>query len=128
MLYTILQGSKLTFGSLALACYSALWSYDGWNQLNFVTEEIEKPRRNMPLAIFISIPFITVVYILVNVSYLTLLSPGDIIASKAVANDWGTRLLSSSNNPTLEFLRYDIITIFIIRKAIKLMRLFCGTI
>ena len=82
----------------------------------------------MPLAIFISIPFITVVYILVNVSYLTLLSPGDIIASKAVANDWGTRLLSSSNNPTLEFLRYDIITIFIIRKAIKLMRLFCGTI
>ena len=81
----------------------------------------------MPLAIFISIPFITVVYILVNISYLTLLSPSDIIASQAVANDWGTRLLSSSNNPTLEFLRYDIITIFIIRKAIKLMRLFCGT-
>ena len=63
----------------------------------------------MPLAIFISIPFITVVYILVNVSYLTLLSPGDIITSKAVANDWGTRLLSSSNNPTLEFLRYGFI-------------------
>ena len=102
---TLFQGSTLTFGSLALACYSALWSYDGWNQLNFVTEEIQKPRRNMPLAIFISIPFITVVYILVNVSYLTLLSPGDIIASKAVANDWGTMLLSSSSNPTLEFLR-----------------------
>ena len=63
----------------------------------------------MPLAIFISIPFITVVYILVNVSYLTLLSPSDIITSKAVANDWGTRLLSSSNNPTLEFLRYGFI-------------------
>ena len=103
---TLFQGSTLTFGSLALACYSALWSYDGWNQLNFVTEEIQKPRRNMPLAIFISIPFITVVYILVNISYLTLLSPSDIISSQAVANDWGTRLLSSSNNQTLQFLRY----------------------
>ena len=103
---TLFQGSTLTFGSLALACYSALWSYDGWNQLNFVTEEIEKPRRNMPLAIFISIPFITVVYILVNISYLTILSPSDIINSQAVANDWGTRLLSSSSNQTLQFLRY----------------------
>ena len=60
----------------------------------------------MPLAIFISIPFITVVYILVNISYLTILSPSDIINSQAVANDWGTRLLSSSSNQTLQFLRY----------------------
>ena len=28
-------------GTVALAFYSGLWSYDGWNQLNAVTEEIE---------------------------------------------------------------------------------------
>ena len=105
-MHCTLQGTELSFSSLSFACYNALWAYDGWNQLNYVTEEVKKPRRNLPIAIFISIPFITALYILVNVSYLTLLSPADIINSKTVANDWGTRLLSSSGNPTLEFRRY----------------------
>ena len=32
---------SLSAGSLALAFYSGLWPYDGWNQLNFVTEELK---------------------------------------------------------------------------------------
>ena len=43
--FTPLEGSETTLGSIALAFYSGLWSYDGWNQLNYVTEEMRNPLR-----------------------------------------------------------------------------------
>jgi amino acid transporter len=30
---------------VALAFYSGLWAYDGWNGLNSVTEELKNPKR-----------------------------------------------------------------------------------
>lgn len=87
------QGTTKSFGNIATAFYSGLWAYDGWNNLNYVTEEIINPSRNLPLSIIISIPLVTICYVLINISYLTVMSPGEMLVSDAVAVTFGNRIL-----------------------------------
>lgn len=77
--------SVLNIGRLATAFYTGLWAYDGWNNLNYVTEEIKDPSRNLPRSIMIGIPLVTMCYALINVSYLAVMSPLEMIDSEAVA-------------------------------------------
>ncbi|KAI2807169.1 b(0,+)-type amino acid transporter 1, partial [Blomia tropicalis] len=86
------EGSK-SVSDIASAFYSGLWAYDGWNNLNYVTEELINPRRNLPLAIIFGIPLVTLCYVLVNISYMSVMSIDEILASDAVAVTWGNHIL-----------------------------------
>ncbi|UYV84976.1 SLC7A9 [Cordylochernes scorpioides] len=79
------EGSKYSFADIATAFYSGLWAYDGWNNLNYVTEEIVDPAKNLPLAITIAIPVVVLCYVAVNISYITAMSSAELLASEAVA-------------------------------------------
>ncbi|XP_072013471.1 cystine/glutamate transporter-like [Amphiura filiformis] len=81
--------------TIPLAFYSGLFAYAGWHYLPQVTEEVERPSRNIPLAIIISMIIITVIYILTNVAYFTVLSSDQLLASKAVASDFAFPMLGS---------------------------------
>lgn len=87
------SGSPVTLTGLGTAFYSGLYSYAGWNALNFVTEEIKEPVKNVPRAIIISITSITVIYILVNIAYFAVLSQEDILNSSAIAVTFGKQTL-----------------------------------
>ena len=93
----IWAGQPLGFITLANAFYSGLYSYAGWNALNFVTEEIRDPIRNMPRAIIISLTMITLIYVLVNVSYFAVLTKEEILASSAIAVTFGEKALGAAS-------------------------------
>ena len=44
---------------------------------------------NLPRAVLIAIPMVTVLYLLVNVSYLMVMTPAELMSSSAVAVTWG---------------------------------------
>ncbi|KAM6222994.1 B(0,+)-type amino acid transporter 1 [Rhynchocyon petersi] len=87
------EDAKLSVGAISLAFYNGLWAYDGWNQLNYITEELRDPFRNLPLAIVIGIPLVTVCYILMNISYFTVMTTTELLQSQAVAVTFGDRVL-----------------------------------
>ena len=50
-----------------------------------MTEELQDPYKNLPRAIYISLPIVTVLYILANVAYLSVLTPMELLSSNAIA-------------------------------------------
>lgn len=91
--FKTVAGITPSAGSVALAAYQGFFAYAGWNYLNFVTEEMINPYVNLPRAILISMPVVTLVYILANVAYFTAMSPRELLGSIAVAVTMGNRLL-----------------------------------
>ncbi|XP_031602020.1 b(0,+)-type amino acid transporter 1 isoform X4 [Oreochromis aureus] len=89
------EGTNVGVSSIGIAFYQGLWSYDGWNTLNCLTEEVKHPEVNLPRAVLIAISLVTTLYLLVNVSYLTVMTPKELMSSSAVAVTWGNKVLGS---------------------------------
>ena len=51
---------------IGFATLATLWAYEGWKNLNAVTEEIHNPKRNLPLSLIVAISSISLLYILFN--------------------------------------------------------------
>ena len=69
--YTFIAG----FGAAMLG---ALWGYDGWNNLTLVAGEIEKPEKNIPIALIGGTVVIMILYIFVHLAYFYVLDPTSI--------------------------------------------------
>ncbi|KAL0085793.1 L-methionine transporter [Phycomyces blakesleeanus] len=81
-----------TFGQYALALYSGLWAYDGWNNLNYVSGEMKNPHKDLPRVIIFGIPLVIVCYLLANVAYLAALRPEVVMHTNTVAMDFGKKV------------------------------------
>ncbi|NXG75492.1 S7A13 protein, partial [Baryphthengus martii] len=80
---------------VAEAFFQGLYAYGGWWSLNYMAEEMKNPCRNIPLTVMTAIPAVIVFYLLVNISYLTVLTPKEIVSSVAVAVTWADRVIPS---------------------------------
>ncbi|OBS77207.1 hypothetical protein A6R68_16368 [Neotoma lepida] len=87
------EGAQTSVGSISLAFYNGLWAYDGWMLWCDSGSRVFVPLRNLPMAIIIGIPLVTVCYILVNISYFTVMTPTELLQSQAVAVTFGDRVL-----------------------------------
>jgi APA family basic amino acid/polyamine antiporter len=47
-----------------------LFAYGGWQNANYIAEEVENPRRNLPLSLLAGTATVVLIYLLVNIVYL----------------------------------------------------------
>jgi APA family basic amino acid/polyamine antiporter len=59
--------------AIGVALVGSLFSSDAWNNVTFIAGEVNNPKRTVPLAMFLGVLGVTVLYILTNFSYLCVL-------------------------------------------------------
>jgi APA family basic amino acid/polyamine antiporter len=72
--------------AIGAAMVGSLFSSDSWNNVTFAAAEVRNPARNLPRALALGTGLVTLLYILANVSYLSVLPfAGDPNGATAVA-------------------------------------------
>ncbi len=94
-----LSSGTVTLSSFLTAMLAAFWAYQGWVSVGFIGGEIKDANRNIPRGIVIGVFIVIFVYLIVNLTYLTLLSipqlvsihdsGNQIAAVEAVRSFWG---------------------------------------
>jgi APA family basic amino acid/polyamine antiporter len=95
-----LTGGTIGISAFYTAMLAAFWAYQGWVSVGFIGGEVKDPRKNIPVGIVTGVLIVILIYLLVNVTYLTLLSipqlvhinesGNQIAAVEAVRSFWGT--------------------------------------
>ncbi|MBN3306324.1 XCT protein, partial [Amia calva] len=85
--------SSLNLEKVPLAFFSGLYAYGGWFYLNFITEEVINPNRNIPLSIIFSMVIVTVSFVLTNVAYYAVMTAEEVLQSEAVAVTFAERTI-----------------------------------
>ena len=93
------NNSPITVSGVFTAMLAAFWAYQGWAAVGYVGGEIKDAKKNIPKGIAIGILIVIAVYLLVNTTYLSLLSTqqldeiykagNKIAAVEAVRSFWG---------------------------------------
>lgn len=95
-----LSAGTVTFSSFFTAMLAAFWAYQGWVSVGYIGGEVKNPKSNIPKGIMIGTLVVIAIYLLVNVTYMALLSipqleqvyaaGNQIAAVEAVRSFWGT--------------------------------------
>jgi basic amino acid/polyamine antiporter, APA family len=99
---TSFAGAKGGMAGFMAALVAALWAYDGWNDLNMVSEEIERPEKTIPIALIAGVGLVAVLYMGMNAGIQRALPASAIAlsevpaaaASQAALGRWGISLVS----------------------------------
>jgi len=78
--------TSTTFG-FGAALVPILFTYGGWQQTNFIAEEIIEPEKNLPRALVLGVAIVVAVYLLANLAYLRVLGVDGLARSTAPAAD-----------------------------------------
>jgi APA family basic amino acid/polyamine antiporter len=81
------SGAAGIAAALGMALVPVLFAYGGWQQANFVAEEMVAPERNLPRALVLGVLVVVAAYLLVNVAYLRALGVDGLARSAAPAAD-----------------------------------------
>jgi len=98
-----LEGFGLVSAFFA-ALVPAMFAYGGWQNLNYVAEEVREPLRNLPRAILLGVFCVIAIYLGANVAYVHVLSAPVLAATTTPAADVAQRLAGERGSQGMSLL------------------------
>ncbi|MEO5942238.1 MAG: amino acid permease [Ferruginibacter sp.] len=68
-------------GAIAASMVGSIFSSDAWNNVTFIAGEVRNPKRNIGLALFFGTMIVTLIYVTVNIMYISILPMQDIASA-----------------------------------------------
>ena len=81
--------------AFAVAMVGVLWSYGGWQHATFTAGEAINPKKDLPRAMITAAIAVTLIYILTNIAYMFLMTPGEIGSTPTLAADAVQKVLGA---------------------------------
>ncbi|KAJ2552611.1 hypothetical protein EV175_003249 [Coemansia sp. RSA 1933] len=72
------HGTRLDAQSFASAMTRLFWSWEGWSNVGYVVGEVRNVKRNLPLSLGLAMGSLSVLYLLANVAYFSVIPLEDI--------------------------------------------------
>ncbi|GAC96193.1 amino acid transporter [Pseudozyma hubeiensis SY62] len=100
----LFAGSSTSPSSYALALYSGLWAFDGWDQSCFVAGEMKRVEKDLPRVIHISLATVILIFLSAVVSYFVVLPVELVKRTNTVALDFGSAIFGTGGGIVFAFL------------------------
>ena len=72
----------IALGAIASAMVGSIFSSDAWNNVTFIAGEVKNPKRNIGLSLFLGTLIVTIIYVVTNLMYLSVLPLQDLAFAK----------------------------------------------
>ena len=72
--------------AMMVASLGAFWGYEGWNNIGFIGEEVEQPRRNLPRSLALGTGIVILSYVALNAVFVFVLPLSDFVAMASHPN------------------------------------------
>lgn len=100
----LFAGSSTSPSAYALALYSGLWAFDGWDQSCFVAGEMKRVEKDLPRVIHISLATVILIFLSAVVSYFVVLPAELVKRTNTVALDFGSAIFGTVGGIVFAFL------------------------
>lgn len=81
------------FTAIGAGLLATMFAYDGWIHVGNIAGEMKNPKRDLPLAIVLGLGLVTVIYLLINATFLYTMPMEDLKGNLSAATDASEMLL-----------------------------------
>lgn len=94
----VVAGPSATLVAFGAAMVPILFTYGGWQNANYLGEEIDNPKRNLPIALIAGTVAVVLIYVTVNVVFLRAMGLNGLAATSAPAADAARRMFGPAGD------------------------------